>query len=164
MFDKLLIGDKVQLGDPQANTAPPNIPFLALSATSSRFGLSMGSILDSTSTNLGVSLYRVDDDPTMTLLPATTMFLSVSEGIVGQKERQDTADTWSNTPSVAVSILVIFTASKVLQNKNEQRQIVVVFIWSLARPLAVYAQMSACDWQPGPKFLEWEVSNITTGP
>ena len=92
------------------------------------------------------------------------MFLSVSEGIVGQKERQDAAATWSNTPSVAVSILVIFTASKVLQNKNEQRQIVVVFIWSLARPLAVYAQMSARDWQPRPKFLEWEVSNITTGP
>ena len=111
MLDKLLIGDKVQLDDQQANTAPPNIPFLALSATS-RFWLSMGSILDSisTSTKLGVSLNRIDEDPTMTLLPATTMFLRVSEGIVGQKERQDTAATWSNTPSVTVSILIIFIA------------------------------------------------------
>jgi len=38
------------------------------------------------------------------------MFLRVSEGIVGQKERQDTAATWSNTPSVTASILLIFTA------------------------------------------------------
>jgi len=63
---------------------------------------------NSTSTKLGVSLNRIDEDSTMTLLPATTMFLRVSEGIVGQKERQDTAATWSNTPSVTVSILIIF--------------------------------------------------------
>jgi len=51
-----------------------------------------GSSRDSTSTKSSVSLYSVDD-PTMTLLPAITTFFSVSEGLVGQKERQDMAAT-----------------------------------------------------------------------
>ena len=95
--DNMLAGDKVQRGDPQANTSPPNIPSLLLSATSSRFGLF--SITDSTSTKSRVSLYRADDDPTMILSSVTTTFLRVSTEFWEQKERQDTTATWSNTQS-----------------------------------------------------------------
>jgi len=81
--DRSLLGDKLQESDPHANTAST---LLVWSATSSLFGLS--SITDSTSTKSGVSLYRVDEDPTMTLLPAITMFLKFSESVLGQNERQ----------------------------------------------------------------------------
>ena len=52
--DNMLTGDKVQRGDPQANTPPPNIPSLLLSATSSWFW--RFSFTDSTSTKSWESL------------------------------------------------------------------------------------------------------------
>jgi len=41
------------------------------------------------------------------LLPATTMFLRVSDGSVEQKERQYTAAVWSNKQSTTLVILGI---------------------------------------------------------
>ena len=103
--DNAVIGDKWQESDPQANTAASKNSFLVWSATSNLFGLS--SITDSTSTKSGVSLYKVDEEPTMILLPATTMFLSVSDDTVRQKERQYTAAIWSNKQSTTLAILGI---------------------------------------------------------
>jgi len=105
--DNAVTGDKLQERDPQANTTPLRNSFLVWSATSSLFGLSRST--DSTSTKSGVSLYRVDEDPKMTLLPATTMFLRVSDDSVGQKERQYTAAVWSNRQSTTFHVRAIFS-------------------------------------------------------
>ena len=117
--DNMLTDDKVQRGDTQANTPPPNTPSLLLSATSSRFR--RFSITDSTSTNSWESLYRPDDDPTMILSSVTTTFLRVSVEFWGQKERQDTAATWSNIQSdtflIQLATCMAVVTSKAVNSK-----------------------------------------------